>query len=168
MACICLNCIFKLKPDSSRDVLPAHDLQHKFCIFVHKFILHRFPVLFLVPTFQLRWVGDLADKSMSRWMTHSQTIPCFSFFKGILSKVSFQQPRLPAGNAPCLATVMVSHHWRNLFCHLSAAVLAYALGQTSYEATAESPWATRDIRDWTDWNMEDRILASQTMSHGAK
>ena len=41
------------------------------------------------------------------------------------------------GNAPCLAGVMVSHHWRNLFEHLTAAVLAYALGETSYQATAE-------------------------------
>ncbi|CAJ1455023.1 unnamed protein product, partial [Effrenium voratum] len=41
------------------------------------------------------------------------------------------------GNAACLATVMVSHHWRNLFCHLVAAVVAFALGETSYEATAK-------------------------------
>ena len=32
---------------------------------------------------------------------------------------------------------MVSHHWRNLFCHLCAAVLAYASGDTSYEPTAQ-------------------------------
>lgn len=42
-----------------------------------------------------------------------------------------------AGNVPCLATVMVSHHWRNLFGHLVAAVIGYALGETSYEATAQ-------------------------------
>eukprot|EP00434_Breviolum_minutum_P021088 symbB.v1.2.018605.t1/scaffold1491.1/size115652/4 len=44
---------------------------------------------------------------------------------------------LAEGNVPCLATVMVSHHWRNLFCHLCAAVLAYASGDTSYEPTAQ-------------------------------
>ena len=41
------------------------------------------------------------------------------------------------GNVPCLATVMVSHHWRNLFGHLVAAVVAYASGETSYETTAQ-------------------------------
>ncbi|CAK9064233.1 unnamed protein product [Durusdinium trenchii] len=44
---------------------------------------------------------------------------------------------LAEGNVPCLATVMVSHHWRNLFGHLVAAVIGYALGETSYEATAQ-------------------------------
>jgi hypothetical protein len=59
------------------------------------------------------------------------------------------------GNAPCLATVMVSHHWRNLFCHLSAAVLAYALGETSYEATAESPSKTWDLVR-VDWGFQPK------------
>eukprot|EP00929_Paragymnodinium_shiwhaense_P091172 TRINITY_DN51204_c0_g1_i1.p1 TRINITY_DN51204_c0_g1~~TRINITY_DN51204_c0_g1_i1.p1 ORF type:complete len:1580 (+),score=438.80 TRINITY_DN51204_c0_g1_i1:194-4933(+) len=38
---------------------------------------------------------------------------------------------------PTLATVMVSHHWKNLFCHLVASMLAFALGDTSYEGAAE-------------------------------
>lgn len=42
----------------------------------------------------------------------------------------------PKDNQPTLATVMVSHHWRNLFCDLIAAIVAFALGDTSYEAVA--------------------------------
>ena len=42
---------------------------------------------------------------------------------------------LAEANKPVLATIMVSHHWRNLFCHLVAALIAYALGETSYAAT---------------------------------
>ncbi|CAK9113924.1 Dynactin subunit 1 (150 kDa dynein-associated polypeptide) (DAP-150) (DP-150) (p150-glued) [Durusdinium trenchii] len=48
-----------------------------------------------------------------------------------------ERHRNRTGNVPCLATVMVSHHWRNLFGHLVAAVIGYALGETSYEATAQ-------------------------------
>ena len=42
---------------------------------------------------------------------------------------------LAEANKPVLATVMVSHHWRNLFCHLVAALISYALGETSYAST---------------------------------
>eukprot|EP00929_Paragymnodinium_shiwhaense_P024246 TRINITY_DN14981_c0_g1_i1.p1 TRINITY_DN14981_c0_g1~~TRINITY_DN14981_c0_g1_i1.p1 ORF type:complete len:1589 (-),score=374.84 TRINITY_DN14981_c0_g1_i1:70-4836(-) len=40
------------------------------------------------------------------------------------------------GNQPTLATVMVSHHWKNLFCHMVAAMISFALGDTSYETVA--------------------------------
>eukprot|EP00931_Biecheleriopsis_adriatica_P055337 TRINITY_DN32689_c0_g2_i2.p1 TRINITY_DN32689_c0_g2~~TRINITY_DN32689_c0_g2_i2.p1 ORF type:complete len:1177 (-),score=214.66 TRINITY_DN32689_c0_g2_i2:76-3606(-) len=45
---------------------------------------------------------------------------------------------LAEDNRPVLATVMVSHHWRNLFSHLVAAVVAFALGKTSYEGVVQA------------------------------
>ena len=64
-------------------------------------------------------------------------------------KTSGPSPRFGPGNVPCLATVMVSHHWRNRFVHLLAAVVAYASGETSYEATAEG----RKRRKKTRWDL---------------
>lgn len=87
--------------------------------------------------------GDAGQKLMSHFTAEKHTT--HDVVRSAIIPVTKSTPfgscayaTLAEGNAPCLATVMVSHHWRNLFCHLSAAVLAYALGETSYEATAES------------------------------
>eukprot|EP00435_Cladocopium_sp_Y103_P056983 s226_g19.t1 len=87
--------------------------------------------------------GDAGEKLMSHFTAEKHTT--HDVVRSAIIPVTKHTPfgscayaTLAEGNAPCLATVMVSHHWRNLFCHLSAAVLAYALGETSYEATAES------------------------------
>eukprot|EP00913_Durusdinium_trenchii_P014900 g13974.t1 len=72
---------------------------------------------------------------------------------------------LAEGNVPCLATVMVSHHWRNLFGHLVAAVIGYALGETSYEATAQQ-LKEKSFEDLSIRGRADRSSELQSFADG--
>lgn len=64
------------------------------------------------------------------------TFPAIPDGRACGSVVPWTSQMGPKDNQPTLATVMVSHHWRNLFCDLIAAIVAFALGDTSYEAVA--------------------------------
>ena len=55
-------------------------------------------------------------------------------------------------NRSTLATVMVSHHWRNLFCHTVAGMIAFALGLSTYEGIVQ---ALKDF--WQHWMEALRI-----------